>query len=293
MNATIAACDPLDGRTDGVVSRTDLCMLNFNLTSIIGTSYYCAATTSSSLGFGFGKRQVDGSTTSSTPAQNGTVTAEDIAVAQAVYGGLHDSQGRRAYFSHQIAAALSDAEPAYDNTTDTWGLSIPSTGGEWVAKWVQLLNIDTLPNLDNVTYDTLVEWMNTGRVRYLDVLETTLPDLTPFQEAGGKLLQYHGESDPSIPTANSVHYWQSVRNVMFSGIDNDDEALEAMQSWYQFYLIPGAAHCSSNPLQDGPYPVDNMATMIDWVENGITPTHLNATVTAGPYSGEVQKLCQW
>jgi tannase len=45
VNATIAACDPLDGRTDGVVSRSDLCMLNFNLTSIIGESYYCAATT--------------------------------------------------------------------------------------------------------------------------------------------------------------------------------------------------------------------------------------------------------
>jgi hypothetical protein len=74
VNASIEACDALDGRTDGVISRTDLCKLNFNLTSIIGEAYSCAATTSTSLGFGFStkhKRQApEGSQASSTPEQN-------------------------------------------------------------------------------------------------------------------------------------------------------------------------------------------------------------------------------
>lgn len=56
VNATITFCDPLDGRTDSVIARPDLCKLQFNLSSIIGESYYCAATTSSTLGFGFDKR---------------------------------------------------------------------------------------------------------------------------------------------------------------------------------------------------------------------------------------------
>ena len=96
-NATIAACDPLDGRTDGIVSWTDLCKLNFNLSSIIGESYYCAGENSTSLGFGFSKRQAEGSTTTYQPTQNGTVTAEAVAVAQAIYDGLHNSDGQRAY----------------------------------------------------------------------------------------------------------------------------------------------------------------------------------------------------
>ncbi|KAF2249756.1 tannase [Trematosphaeria pertusa] len=292
VNATIAACDPLDGRTDGVISRTDLCMLNFNLTSIIGESYYCAAQTSSSLGFGFSKRQAPGSSTSSTPAQNGTVTAEDVAVAQAVYDGLHNSQGQRAYLSWQIGSDLGDADPTYDNTTGAWALNIPSTGGEYVTKFVQLLDLDNLSDLNNVTYDTLVDWMNTGMIRYLDSLQTTLPDLTPFQSSGAKLLHYHGESDPSIPSASSVHYWQSVRAIMYPDM-SDEDALQAMSEWYQFYLIPGAAHCGTNSLQPGPYPQDNMATIIDWVENGITPSRLNATVSSGTHAGEVQQLCQW
>ncbi|KAH8669446.1 Tannase/feruloyl esterase [Tricladium varicosporioides] len=292
VNATIAACDPLDGRTDGVVSRTDLCMLNFNLSSIIGESYYCAAETSSSLGFGFSKRQAQGSTTSTTPAQNGTVSAEGVAVAQAIYDGLHNSDGERAYLSWQIASELGDAATTYDNTTDSYVLSIPSTGGEYVTKFVQLVELDNLSDLNNMTYDTLVEWMNIAFVRYYDSLQTTVPDLTTFQQSGGKLLHYHGESDPSIPSASSVHYWQSVRSVMYPN-STAEESLEALQDWYQFYLVPGAAHCGTNSLQPGPYPEDNMAIMIDWVENGVKPSRLNATVSSGTYAGETQMLCQW
>jgi tannase len=33
--------------------------------------------------------------------------------------------------------------------------------------------------------------------------------------------------------------------------------------------------------------------MIDWVEKGIKPSRLNATVSEGEYEGEVQRLCQW
>lgn len=59
------------------------------------------------------------------------------------------------------------------------------------------------------------------------------------------------------------------------------------------YLIPGAAHCAANDLQPGPYPENNMNIMIDWVENGRTPSRLNATVTSGAYANETQMLCQW
>ncbi|CAG7948713.1 unnamed protein product [Penicillium salamii] len=268
VNATIAACDPLDGRTDGVISRTDLCKLHFNLTSIIGEKYHCDAETSTSLGFGFSKRAA-GSSTSYQPAQNGKVTAQGVKVAQAIYDGLHNSKGERAYLSWQIGSELSDGDTQWNNDTSKWELDIPSTGGEYVTKFVQLLNLDNLSDLNNVTYDTLVDWMTTGM-----------------------LLHYHGESDPSIPSPSSVHYWQSVRSIMYPHLSSE-ESLKKMAEWYQFYLIPGAAHCGTNTLQPGPYPEDNMQTMINWVENGAQPSRLNATVSSGDYEGETQMLCQW
>lgn len=292
VNATISACDPLDGRKDGVISRTDLCKLKFNLTSIIGQPYHCAAETSSSLGFGFSKRAEGSSSSSYEPEQNGTVTAEGVAVAQAIYDGLHNSKGERAYLSYQIGSELDDASPTWNNRTQSWELNIPSTGGEFVTKFVQLLNIDNLSDLDNVTYDTLVNWMNTAMVRYMDSLQTTLPDLTPFKEAGGKMIHYHGESDPSIPAASSVHYWQSVREIMY-GTVSYEQGVDELADWYQFYLVPGAAHCGTNQLQPGPFPENNMDIIIDWVENGNKPSRLNATVSSGVHAGETQMLCQW
>ncbi|KAL4877111.1 Tannase/feruloyl esterase [Aspergillus karnatakaensis] len=294
VNATIEACDELDGRKDGVVSRTDLCKLQFDLKTVIGEPYYCAEQNYTSLGFGFSKRQMaQGSSTSYQPEQNGTVSAEGVAVAEAIYAGLHNSDNERAYLSWQIGSDLSsDADPTYDSDAEAWTLNIPSTGGEYVTRFIQLLDLDNLEDLNNVTYNTLVDWMTTGMVRYMDTLQTTLPDLTPFQKAGGKLLHYHGESDNSIPAASSVHYWQSVRKIMYPSL-SFNESLEEMADWYQFYLIPGAAHCGANSLQPGPYPQDNMATMIDWVENGQQPGRLNATVSSGDYEGEVQRLCRW
>ncbi|PYH30595.1 tannase and feruloyl esterase, partial [Aspergillus neoniger CBS 115656] len=67
MYETIDACDALDGRTDGVVSRTDRCKLNFNLSSLIGIPYSCNVT-SAPTGYGL--------------AQNGTITAEGVAAVE-------------------------------------------------------------------------------------------------------------------------------------------------------------------------------------------------------------------
>uniref|UniRef100_L2GEC1 Carboxylic ester hydrolase n=1 Tax=Colletotrichum fructicola (strain Nara gc5) TaxID=1213859 RepID=L2GEC1_COLFN len=270
VNSTIAACDSLDGRTDGVISRTDLCKLNFDLKSVIGepTSYQ--------------------------PAQNGSVSAEGVAVAQAIYDGIFNSAGERAYLSWQIGSELGDAATVYNSDTGAWELSIPSTGGEYVTRFIQLLELDNLSDMNNVTYDTLVDWINTGFLRYYDTLQTTYPDLSTFQSSGGKLLHYHGESDSSIPAASSVHYWQSVRSIMYPNA-TDEAAQQALQDWYQFYLVPGAGHCGTNSLQPGPYPQNNMNIMIDWVENGNKPDRLNATVTSSTNvnAGETQMLCQW
>lgn len=294
VNMTIEACDPLDGRTDGVVSRTDLCKLNFNVNSTVGAPYYCEASTSSSLGFAFGqkvKRQM-GPSAAATPAQNGTVSAEGAALAAQLYDGMFNSKGQRVYLPWQPACAFQDATSSYDNTTGTWGVDIASTGGEFVTKFIQKVDLDNLASLEGVTMDTLQEWMTEAMVMYMDSLQTTLPDLTEFQESGGKLIHYHGESDDSIPTGSSVHYYESVRSIMYPNQDFN-ASITSLKEWYKLFLIPGAAHCSTNTLQPGPYPADNMATMIDWIENGIEPERLNATVGSGTFEGEVQKLCAY
>lgn len=272
-NATITACDPLDGKTDGVVSRTDLCALHFDLSSIIGEPYSCAA----SLG---------------SPAANGTVTAAAVEVASTILGGLKDSKGRQVYLSYQRSATYADATTTYNSATGEYELSIDQLGGEFIAL---LLNFNgtKLANLDGVTYDTLKGWIIQGMQEYQSTLQTNWPDLTPFHNAGGKVIHFHGESDNSVPTASSVRYWESVRSIMYPD-KSYLEGADALNDWYRLFLVPGAAHCSPDPNQpNGAFPQTNLQVLINWVEKGVTPTTLNATVLQGSNEGKNEQICAW
>jgi len=284
VNETIAACDPLDGKTDGVVARTDLCKLSFDVNSTMGLPYSCPSSEGSTMVF---------PPTNPVPAQNGTVTPQGIAVVREILNGMHDLEGRRVYFSYQPSASFADAQTSYDFNTNTWGLSISGLGGQFVEKYLFLQNASNIPNLNNVTYDTLKSWITQGWMKYEDSLQTTWPDLTPFHTAGGKVLHYHGESDNSIPTASSVRYWESVRKTMYPNTPYNESA-SALNAWYRLFLVPGMGHCAPNPLQpNGPYPQNNLPVLIDWVEHGIEPVTLNATHLAGDLEGQRAEICAW
>ncbi|KKY25660.1 putative tannase subunit [Diplodia seriata] len=281
MNLTIAACDALDGNPDGVIARSDLCKLHFDINSTVGAPYSCAATAAS--GPGLSRRQMPAP---AAPAQNGTVTAAAVAVAAAILDGLHDSKGRRAYFSYQPGASFADATTAYDAASNTWGLSISGLGGEWVARFLELQDASTLPSLDNVTYDTLVGWMAYGQAKYLDSLQTTAPDLTGLRAAGGKVLHVHGEQDDSIPTASSVRYYESVRAVTYPGLGYNESVAE-LDAFYRLFLVPGAGHCGANANQpNGGWPQTTLQSVIEWVEEDVAPATLNGT-------RGIDEICRW
>ncbi|KAI1841494.1 hypothetical protein JX265_009939 [Neoarthrinium moseri] len=274
-NLTIAACDVLDGRTDGVVSRSDLCKLTFDVNTTLGEPYSCGPSEGSP-SYGIPPA----------PAQNGTVTAEGVAVASTILAGLHDSEGRLVYVSYQPGATFADGATAYDNETDTWGLNIISYGGEFVAKYLQLQNASNLASLDNYTYDTLKELMILGMNRYYDSVQTTYPDLGDFQSAGSKVLHLHGEQDNSIPTGASVHYYESVRSVLYGHLSYN-ESTAALDEFYRLFLVPGGGHCSSNDFQpNGGWPQTTLQAMIDWVEKDAAPDTLDNT-------GEIDTICKW
>lgn len=282
MNATIEACDVLDGKVDGVVSRTDLCTASYNINATLGLPYSCEAAE--------GDPAFGGT---ATPAQNGTVTAQAIAVAQKILEGLHDDDGKRVYFSYTPSSTWTDAQTAYNTDTESWELEVTSLGGGFVQVLLDLQEGENLATLDNVTYSTLRDWIYKGWNRYQDSLMTNWPDLSPVQNAGTKIIHYHGESDFSIPTASSVRYWNSVRTTLNPGASYN-ESVDAINDFYKLFLVPGGSHCSPNAYEpNGPWPQTNLAVLIDWVENGNAPETLNATVLAGDNIGQNQQLCAY
>ncbi|XDG04740.1 hypothetical protein ABKA04_004355 [Annulohypoxylon sp. FPYF3050] len=284
VNLTIAACDGLDGKVDGVVARSDLCKINFDYKSTIGEPYYCAASNGGGGPGGLRRRQFPGS--GPTPEQNGTVTTEGVAVASAFTNGLIDSKGKRIYLNPQPGSTFADAITQYSDDTSTWEASISGLGGEWIARYLNLEDKSTIDSLTNVTVDTLRDWMEFGMQKYYDSLQTTWPDISPFKSAGGKVIHVHGEADSSIPTGSSVHYYESVRTTMYGDLPYD-ESVAAMDEFYRLYIVPGGAHCGSNPDQPaGGWPATTLQTVIEWAEKGAAPDTL-------ANDGDIDTLCKW
>ncbi|MDO5101415.1 MAG: tannase/feruloyl esterase family alpha/beta hydrolase [Lautropia sp.] len=99
------------------------------------------------------------------------------------------------------------------------------------------------------------------------LLDATNPDLGPFHRAGGKLLIWHGLGDPHIAPANSMAYYQAVRDTI--GQEATDEVM-------RLFLVPGLGHCGGG---HGLRSLDAMTPLIDWVENGQAPKVLRASAS--------------
>ena len=112
-----------------------------------------------------------------------------------------------------------------------------------------------------------------------------------LQEAGGKIIHYHGEADNSIPTLSSVIYWEQVRLVLYPNATFED-SIKSLSDFYRLYIVPGAAHCSPS-AENGPFPQSVLGSVIDWVENGVVPTQLNATILQGDLEGTRQDICSF
>ena len=284
VDHVIEKCDALDGRKDGVVSRTDLCMVNYNVTSAVGLEYSCEALT----GPGF----PGGAPSAAVPAAKGTVSPEAANIVQDIWSGMLDSEGRHIYVSFPPTAVPSYAQGSYDATSRTYKPTLSSLGVLWVNYFLDEIKSSEL-SLNDATYDTLRDWVLEGIQKYADTLQTNWPNLEEFRDSGGKLIHYHGESDNGIPASSSVLYYEAVRKTMYPQ-QSFNESVTQMDDWYRFYLVPGAGHCGPSSTQlNGPFPDDALASLISWVEDEVVPERLNATVRAGSVQDKDQKLCSW
>lgn len=283
INDTIAACDPMDGKTDGVVARSDLCRANYDASASVGNAYYCAASSTSNAQVG------SSGSSSATPAQNGTVTAQGVAVFKAMTDGPHDTKGRHLYVGYQPGARDSSvAAGTYNSTSGSYYAAAGGLGAQFVNTFIYETESSELA-LTGVTGDTLRGWMLTAMQKYSDTLETVWTDLEDAQKAGGKIIHFHGEADASVPTMSSVIYRDQVRREMFPDLSYA-EGEAALSEFYKLFLIPGAGHCSPN-ADNGPFPQTIIGSIIEWVEQDVEPKTLNATILQGSEIGTQQNIC--
>jgi len=108
------------------------------------------------------------------------------------------------------------------------------------------------------------------------VLNSINPDLSQFQAHGGKLIQYHGFSDPEVPPLTSINYFESVVSFpdgSFSG-KSSPAGSEQTQEYYRLFMVPGMNHCKGGP---GANVFDMLTPLVQWVEDDNAPSRIIAT----------------
>ncbi len=104
-------------------------------------------------------------------------------------------------------------------------------------------------------------------------LDATDTDLRPFQRRGGKLIHYHGFSDPDIPPRESIEYHDGVV-ASLRGDTQGGRGGVNVDSFYRLFMVPGMGHCGGGP---GPNHFDMLAALERWVEKGVAPQRIVAS----------------
>ena len=102
------------------------------------------------------------------------------------------------------------------------------------------------------------------------------PNLAPYFAHGGKLLLWHGESDPGPSPVGTNDYARAV-------LSHAPAAAQSMR----YFLLPGVEHCRGGPGADQVELLDALAA---WDETGQAPD----TVTGSKADGSLTRPhCAW
>jgi feruloyl esterase len=189
------------------------------------------------------------------------LTQAQLATLAKIYAGPRNPR------SH--AKILSGFTPGGEGEANGWGRWITGPGGDIHQALIfgfasnffgNIVFADPNYDLKRFNFDSDLAMADQ---KFAPVFNSYSNDLSAFQARGGKLIQYHGWSDPAIPAMDSIDYYKSVQAKMGpSG------------SFYRLFMAPGMLHCSGGP---GPNMLATIPAITAWVEQSKAPDMLIAT----------------
>jgi hypothetical protein len=206
------------------------------------------------------------------------LTSAELQTVREIYTGLEDAAGKSIYpgFPPGTEAVWSSAKigPGEGRVAESSTYLYPTgyfgnfvfNDPDWDFRSISPIN-------------ALAKALDSQAGKAVDVAK---PDLSAFQSAGGKLIQYHGWADPAIPAGSSIRYYESVAEKM--------GGIASIQSFYRLFLAPGMSHCGGGagpnavggafslpaPSRDAEH--DVVAALEHWVEDGVPPVEITATL---------------
>ena len=195
----------------------------------------------------------------------GTKAEGCLSMAQATtlekaFAGPKDSKGRQVYPGFFFDTGLAE----------TQGIAGLLHGGQLVGGGGAGLGMNVDEAVERAQADpsaalsTTSQWTN----------------LNTFSGRGGKLIFWHGVSDPWFSAMDTIDYYERMTKA--------NGGPEQVRNWSRLYLSPGMGHCSGGPSLDS---FDALTAIVQWVEKGVAPESLTATGRAFP--GRSRPLCAY
>jgi hypothetical protein len=281
-SAILAACDALDGLTDGIIDDFPHC------TTETVSSKLSAATCKG-------------------PKRNSCLSAGQVAALEKVMGGTKNSKGELLYgdwaWDRGIGGKNGDASnPSFYQGWRGWKLGpydapqnaaiSVNLGGFAVASLfttpptaVAAANGGPIAHLMGIDFDREAAKVYATSGEYSqsawDFMMASSTDLSSFKNRGGKLVIVHGVSDPIFSVQEIVNWWNQV-NAANNGAASD---------FARLFAVPGMNHCGGGPATDQ---FDAFGALVNWVEKSSAPDSITATAgNASPWPGRTRPLCSY
>jgi feruloyl esterase len=191
------------------------------------------------------------------------LTSLQVAAIERAFAGPRDSKGRQVY-----------PKFFYDSGITFKGRGVPgilSPGSGPPGPPILALDQDVDAEARAVDGDPMQMLTDTA----------SWTNLNTFSSRGGKLLFYHGVSDPWFSAMDTIDYYDRV-SAAGGGAD-------VVRGWSRLFLSPGMGHCSGG---DGALDhFDLLTPLVAWVEKGEAPDAVPATARTAP--GRTRPLCAY
>jgi feruloyl esterase len=256
-NAVNNQCDAMDGIKDGVLNDPRRC--NFNPDTLL-----CKAADTSEC-----------------------FTREQVAAVRKIWTGLQTSEGQVIY---------PGLVPGGEAGPGGWAGYITGTApgkgrhANLSLPFFKFMVFDD-PNWDYKTFRFEATGGFDSDIDYTDsklgaLFNAVNPDLSAYKARGGKLIHYHGWSDPDITPLNSINYYESVAKAQGGDVHGLQNTLE----FYRLFMVPGMQHCQGGP---GATNFDMLEPLDEWADKGVAPAKVIASHITNGVADRTRPLCPY